>query len=57
MQSLKLNHMLDLAVSFYTALELCKQPFLNNHRTLKLGMDFFIVAYNLETSHKIVMAE
>lgn len=44
MQSLKLNHMLDLAASFLTAQ--------NNHRALKLRVDFFIVSYNLETFHK-----
>lgn len=44
MQSLKLNHMLDLALSFYIA-----SP---DHRALKFGMGFFIPLYDLETLHK-----
>ena len=44
MQSLKLNHMLDLTVSFYAPPQ--------NHRALKLGIGFFILSFNLEAFHK-----
>lgn len=44
MQSLKLNHMLDLTVSFYATPQ--------NHGALKLGIGFFILSFNLETFHK-----